>query len=157
MNFLMRIRDPLAASNAFWLALLLLRVTAANAAVGDEHWDPAFGWPGQTNFVYSIAQHNGVLYCGGQPPNSGTNTILYSWDGAQWSQVAVFGSSGPIVYDLAFVGNTLYAVGNFTNVNGVPIKGLAQRNGTTWSDVGGVNGFAYGLAVSGNNLYVGGR
>src|SRR5437868_4274270 len=95
--------------SALWVVFLLALATTAQADPGDEHWDAAFGWPGTTNWVYSIAQHNGVLYCAGTSPNSGTNTVLYSWDGVQWSQVAVFGASSPIVYDLAFVGNTLYA------------------------------------------------
>jgi hypothetical protein len=59
------------------------------------------------------------------------------------------------VNDLAFVGNTLYAAGSFTNVNGVTANGLAKWDGTSWSSVG-FSGLAYALAVDGNNLYVGG-
>lgn len=139
------------------LAGMLLALSAARAASGDEHWDAAFGWPGTTNWVYSIAQHNGVLYCAGRSPNNVTNTLLYSWDGKQWSPVALFASPWSLtVYDLAFVGDRLYAVGNFTQVNGQTIQGLAQWDGTTWSDVGGFSGYAYALGVAGNNLYAGG-
>jgi hypothetical protein len=140
------------------LLALFVSPTAARGATGDEHWDTAFGWPGTTNYVYAIASHNGILYTAGQSNANNTNTVLWAWDGVAWSNVVTFyGSSGVIVYDLAFIGDTLYAVGTFTNVNGVNIRGLAQYNGTTWSDVGGFNAPAYNLAPVGNNLYVGGR
>ena len=140
------------------LAVSLLAMTTARAASGDEHWDAAFGYPGATNYVYSIAEHKGVLYCAGQSPNGVTNTLLWSWDGGQWSPVATFSSPWQLtVYDLAFMGDTLYAVGNFTNVNGQTIQGLAQWDGSNWSTVGGFSGYAYALLVAGNQLYVGGR
>src|SRR5262249_46286815 len=59
------------------------------------------------------------------------------------------------IYDLAFVGDTLYAAGQFTNVDGVAANGLAKWDGTNWSSVG-FSGIANCLAVDGGNLYVGG-
>lgn len=140
-----------------WLGLLLMSAGVSGAAPGDEHWDVAFGWPGSTNYVYSIAQHKGVLYAGGQP-TSGTNVNICAFDGSHWSGLGLFSGTGtPTVYDLAFVGDTLYAAGFFSSVDGAPIKGLARWDGNTWSSVGGFSGNAYALAVDGNNLYVGGN
>ena len=100
--------------------------------------------------------NNGAVYAGGLSTGGRTNVPLNVWDGKQWTVPAMF--FGPVTVqanDLAFVGNTLYAAGNFTNVNGVAANGLARWDGTTWSSVG-FSGLAYALAVEGNNLYVGG-
>lgn len=132
-------------------------VLPAHAAPGDEHWDARFGAPGVSNFVYAAAVNQGNLYVAGLAPSGGrTNTPLSVWDGKQWSISAVFTGPAPVsVYDLAFVGNTLYAAGNFTNVNGTAAYGLASWNGANWSSVG-FSGTGYALAVDGTNLYVGG-
>ena len=142
-------------SNGLRLLALLLTSTAAWAVPGDEHWDFAFGLPGTTNYVYSLAQHNGQLYVGGRP-QSGTNSTLFQFDGNQWTALGTFTHSTPTVYDLAFVGDTLYAGGYFTNVNGAPIAGLARWNGASWSSVGAFTGSVYAVTVSGGSLYVGG-
>ena len=130
----------------------------AKGVPGDEHWDAQFGAPGMTNnFIYAAAVNGGTLYAAGvKVSGSRTNSSLYVWDGRQWGVAAVFGGINNFqVNDLAFVGNTLYAAGNFTNVNGVVANGLARWDGTTWSGIG-FSGTAYALAVNGNNLYVGG-
>ena len=109
------------------------------------------------NFIYAVAVNNGMLYAAGvKPSGTRTNTALNVWDGKQWGVAAMFNGVGTVqVNDLAFVGNTLYAAGNFTNVNGLVANGLARWDGTTWSGIG-FSGTAYALAVDGNNLYVGG-
>lgn len=140
------------------VAVFVLMITSSlQAAPGDEHWDVQFGWPGSGLNSGAIVSHNGKLYVCGSG-SSTTNVPLQVWDGIQWSAQAQFfgASSGTIVYDLEFVGDTLYAVGTFTNVNGVNAGGLAQWDGTTWSSVGGLNGFVTGLTVDGQNLYVSG-
>jgi trimeric autotransporter adhesin len=144
------------ASGLFGFVVLLLPISS-RAVPGDEHWDAQFGAPGVTNNIYAIAVNNGSVYAaGGNPTGIPTNAPLYVWDGKQWSVPAVFsGSSFMQVSDLAFVGNTLYAAGSFTNVNGVTTGGLAKWDGTSWSGIG-FSGVAYALAVDGNNLYVGG-
>jgi hypothetical protein len=141
------------------LALLFLNSTLVSFATpGNEHWDAQFGAPGVTNAIFAVAVNQGTIYVGGQSPSGGrTNTPLSMWDGKQWSVPAVF--TGPTivsVFDLAFVGNTLYAAGNFTNVNGTAAYGLARWDGTNWSSIG-FSGIAYALAVEGNKLYVGGN
>ena len=136
--------------------LFLTLALSARAVPGDEHWDPQFGAPGLTNINYAIAVNNGIVYAAGVAAGGRTNAPLSVWDGKQWSTVAVFtGPSLMQVNDLAFVGNTLYAAGNFTNVNGVAAYGLAKWDGTNWSSIG-FTGVAYALAVDGTNLYVGG-
>lgn len=130
---------------------------SARGASGDEHWDVQFGWPGSGLNSDSIATHNGQLYVSGAG-SSLTNVPLELWDGTQWSVLAQFygPSSGTIVYDLAFVGNTLYAAGTFTNVNGIAAGGLAKWDGANWSSVNNFNGTVAGLAVDSGNLYVSG-
>jgi hypothetical protein len=135
--------------------LLLSSFSPLGAVSGDEHWDNQFNWPGPGGNVAAIATHNGLLYACGAV--SVTNASIQIWDGLQWSTLAqVYGSvGGAIVYDAAFVGDTLYVAGVFTNVNGVAVSGLAKWDGTSWSNIG-FTGLATVLAVDGNNLYVGG-
>src|ERR1051325_11322365 len=134
-------------------ATLLSWPTSAFAVAGDEHWGPQFAWAGTTNVIYSMTTHAGRLYAAGA--GGTTNTTLSVWDGTQWTFLGQFSGANPVVYDLAFVGNTLYAAGFFTNLNGLNIKGLARWDGLNWSSIG-YNGNAYALLVSGGDLYVGG-
>ncbi|MGA2280814.1 MAG: hypothetical protein ABSG80_10995 [Verrucomicrobiota bacterium] len=138
--------------------LLLSSFSRLGAVPGDEHWDVQFGAPGVTNYIYAVAVNNGLVYAAGiKSSGTKTNTPLNLWDGKQWTVAAMFyGPSQMQVNDLAFVGNTLYAAGSFTNVNGVAAYGLAKWDGTSWSSIG-FSGVAYALAVDGNNLYVGGN
>jgi hypothetical protein len=134
--------------------LLCFAASTTLAAAGDEHWDNQFGWPGPGGNNYAIAVHNGRIYVSGL--GGSTNVALQVWDGAQWSAMSQFyGPSSTAVNDLAFVGDTLYAAGSFTNVDGVAANGLAKWDGTSWSSIG-FKGLAYSLAVDGGNLYVGG-
>jgi hypothetical protein len=144
------------------LGLLFSTIAVWGAVPGDEHWDGQFGAPGVTNNIFAVAVNNGLVYAAGAVPTGArTNTPLNVWDGKQWTVSAVFTGpqiNGPVsmeVTDLAFVGNTLYAAGSFTNVNGIAANGLARWDGTSWSGIG-FSGIAFALAVDGNNLYVGG-
>jgi hypothetical protein len=140
----------------FWMAACLMQTLVALGAPGDEHWSGQFGWPGASNTVLSIAVKNGKVYAGGIPTSAFlTNGTLNVWDGIQWSPIGQFKGSTAVLYDLAFVGDTLYAAGIFTNVNGVAASGLARWDGAAWSSIG-LKGVAFGLAVDGNNLYVAG-
>jgi hypothetical protein len=137
-------------------AAFLTSAFSLRALSGDEHWDAQFGVPGVTNTIYAVAVNNGTVYAAGMVTASRTNTPLSLWDGKQWSVGGTF--TGPFsmaVNDLAFVGNTLYAGGNFTNVDGVTAYGLAKWDGTSWSSLS-FTGAVNALAVDGNNLYVGG-
>jgi hypothetical protein len=133
--------------------LWLLSFSLSGAVPGDEHWDNQFNWPGPSGNVAAIATHNGSVYVSFAATS--TNFPIEVWDGLQWSTMAQAYGSGIFVYDLAFVGDTLYLAGLFTNVNGVAVTNLAKWDGTSWSSIG-FNGMATVLAVDGNNLYVGG-
>jgi hypothetical protein len=149
--------QPRLSVTAALVVVFLASALSLRAVPGDEHWDPQFGAPGVTNTTYAIAVNNGAIYVAGVAAGSRTSVPLSVWDGKQWSVTAMFnGPSQMSVNDLAFVGNTLYAAGNFTNVDGVAANGLAKWDGTNWSSLG-FSGIAYALAVDGNNLYVGGN
>ena len=140
-------------------AVLLISSTSLRAVSGDEHWDAQFGAAGFTGIgadIYSVATHNGQIYCSGFFTGSTTNAPIEAWNGAQWNVIGqALGYPQAIVYDMAFVGNNLYIAGTFTNVNGVAASGLAKWDGANWSSVG-FSGSLFALAVSGNTLYVAG-
>ncbi|HEY2082121.1 MAG TPA: hypothetical protein VGI88_05005, partial [Verrucomicrobiae bacterium] len=137
-------------------ALLLMTSVSSRAISGDEHWDNQFGWPGPGQVTDSIAVHNGRIYTSGAGSTT-TNVALIVWDGWQWSPEAQFiGPSTVIVYDLAFIGDTLYAAGNFTNVNGITAGGLAKWDGVNWTTVNNFKGTITCLTVDGANLYASG-
>ena len=102
--------------------------------------------------------------CGNAACNSGNLSIRYiaKWDGANWSSLG-YGLDRE-VNALAVIGGALYAGGGFGSLCGnaacnsgnVVVNGIARWDGT-WSGLGyGVSNSVYALAVSGNNLYVGG-
>jgi hypothetical protein len=72
---------------------------------------------------------------------------------------------GNVVYALAASATGIYVGGGFTNVAGIATADyLARWNGTAWSAVGSdgsgggaLNGFVNALAVTCNNVYVGGQ
>jgi hypothetical protein len=142
---------------SFWVGFLVVFLSswpqAVRGAPGDEHWSPQFGIPGTTNTVYAMALKHGRLYTSGQSVS--TNCTLTLWDGRQWSTLGNFSGNLVQVLDMAFVGETLYVAGVFTNASGVPANGLARWDGNAWSGIG-LSGSAYGLAADGNDLYVAG-
>lgn len=90
------------------------------------------------------------------------------WNTTNWSALgSAFqsdNSSRAVVSALAVSGGDLYAGGGFTNAGGTAANQIARWNGTHWSALGsGLGGSSnsipavYALAVSGNDLYVGGR
>jgi hypothetical protein len=131
-------------------------LTRMFAGPGDEHWSYQFGWPGTLENVNAIRIHQGKLYFAGGI-TAGTNATVNVWDGIQFTRFGEFrGGSGTTIYDLLFVGNTLYAAGFFTNVDGAAVRGLARWDGSTWSGIGVTNGTVVALATDGTDLYAGG-
>ncbi|MEW6060871.1 MAG: LamG-like jellyroll fold domain-containing protein, partial [Bacteroidota bacterium] len=70
-----------------------------------------------------------------------------------------------VVSALCFIGDTLYAGGDFNNAGGIPAKRIAKWNGSSWSALSAgvyintavnIGGSVQALAVIGNDLYVGG-
>ncbi|MEW5799904.1 MAG: LamG-like jellyroll fold domain-containing protein [Bacteroidota bacterium] len=129
-------------------------------------WDST-GWTalgsGINGTVYALAMIGNDLYAAGNFTNAGgvsANSIA-KWNGSSWSALgsgltAGFGG-GNTVYALAAVGSTLYAAGDFSAAGGNVVVGIAQWNGSSWSDVdGSFDGAGYALATDGTNLYAGG-
>ncbi len=115
---------------------------------------------------------NGDVYAGGAftiTASEGTTRGIAKWNGTSW--VALLGgltSGGGTVHAIAISGNDVYAGGSFTTACSnaacttfFPASGIAKWDGSAWSALGsGIGGsfsFVFALAVSGNNLYLGGR
>ncbi|HEY1016413.1 MAG TPA: hypothetical protein VGE07_27130 [Herpetosiphonaceae bacterium] len=118
---------------------------AALAVPEDRFWDDIFELPGGA--IYQPSDFNalalapdGDLYAAG--------SSVRRWDGRRWHAVGTNQPAGTI-YQLAFVGDTLYAGGWFDTAGGQTVNNLARWDGTSWRDVGGgvTNGGA-GAAVS---------
>ncbi len=103
--------------------------------------------------------------CGNAACNSGNLTAnrIAQWNGSDWAALGD-GVDNP-VNALAVNGNNLYAGGAFDAVCGnaacnsgnLIVNYVALWNGMTWSALGnGVKGAVLALAMSGNDLYVGG-
>ncbi|MCX6248228.1 MAG: T9SS type A sorting domain-containing protein [Bacteroidetes bacterium] len=125
------------------------------------HWS-ALGI-GMNDRITAIAMHNGFLYAGGwftRAGNVAANHIA-RWDGTQWSALGG-GITGAdwwtTVNAIAFIGNDVYAGGDFNHAGGIAVSNLAEWDGSQWSGVnGGVEGVVNTLAVLGTDLYVGGE
>jgi trimeric autotransporter adhesin len=126
---------------------------------GDGHWDRQFGMPGTSTRNFALRWNNNKLYTGGYSLSGGqtaTNTVVWVFDGANWSTLGDITGGTTVLYDFGFLGNDVYVGGSFNRAGGVSAGGLARWNGTNWSGVGGFTGFVAALASDGTNLYVGG-
>src|SRR5439155_26191959 len=68
------------------------------------------------------------------------------------------------VYAIAVIGGELYVGGNFTSAGGVNATNIAKWDGNSWSPLStgvtrsdGTSADVFALAVSGSDLYAGGR
>ena len=117
---------------------------------------------GMNDRVTALAIHNGILYAGGWFTTAGSDSAYHiaSWDGTHWSALGA-GIKGAhwwtTVNAIAFIGDDLYAGGDFNYAGGIAVSYLATWNGSQWSGVnGGVEGVVNTLAILGTDLYVGG-
>jgi hypothetical protein len=125
--------------------------------------------------VEALAVVGNEVYVGGYFTSAGgvsaRNVARFNTQTNTWSTLGTGSSNGvdSVVLALAVVGNEVYVGGEFTSAGGVRANGVARFNTqtNTWSSlgtgssngvsVGGVSGGVYALAVSGNEVYVGGR
>lgn len=123
---------------------------------------------GFNDSAYSVATSGREVYVGGYftvATNSGGMAVPVSrvarWNGTSWSPLN--GGLNGTVSALASVGPSLYAGGYFlvaTNAGGatIPVNRIAKWDGTNWSALGvGLNNSVSALAVSGSNIFAGGR
>ncbi len=148
----------------------------AQAAAGQwEKLGPTGG--NLSNAVSAIAVDGSNVYIGGYFLNAAGLTAadyIVKWDGSTFTALSGNGAGTPngslngYVDALLVSGGVLYVGGSFTNVNdgGVVLDAadyLAKWDGTHWSAVGSgtggngsLNGTVIALALSGQDLYVGG-
>jgi trimeric autotransporter adhesin len=118
--------------------------------------------------VYALAVSGNDVYVGGvfnQAGSVSANNVA-RYDGTGWNNLGggvSFGGSSGVVYALAVSGNDVYVGGFFSQAGSVSANNVARFNvGTnSWRALGtgtqsGVGGVVYALAVSGNDVYVGG-
>ena len=145
---------------------LLFICLAAATTFSDANWssmNPSI--PGADGAIYAaVVDGAGNLYVAGDFTAIGeviANNIA-KWNGTNWSALAS-GINFP-VFALAVSGTDVYAGGSFSTAGGVAAANIAKWSGSNWSALGlGVYGIntedgpiVYALAVSGNDLYVGG-
>jgi hypothetical protein len=132
------------------------------------HWNGTT-WSAQGNgvnaYIDALALNGDDVFAGGDLFQAGgvaTNHIA-RWNGNTWSSLGN-GVNGT-VQALAVIGSDLFVGGGFTQVCGNPacnsgnltVNHIARWDGVTWSALGdGVDNPVFAMAVSGNNLYVGG-
>ncbi|MEY2410612.1 MAG: trimeric autotransporter adhesin, partial [Verrucomicrobiota bacterium] len=135
----------------------------------DANWSSMGGMAGTDGFVLAaVADGSGNVYIGGGFTVAGeviANNVA-KWDGSSWSPLGSgIGNVGQSseVHALAVSGSDLYVGGYFTTAGGSAATNIAKWNGGSWSALGsGMGGGLYwpivsALAVSGSDLYVGGR
>jgi hypothetical protein len=140
-------------------------------AVWDGTWS-AIGTSALNNQVLTLASSGTNLYVGGWFTNVNglaTADYLAKWNGSSWSALGSNGSGNGAFNDRVDVitvsGADLYVGGLFTNAgNNNAADYIARWNGSAWSALGGnfvgdgsLNGTVYAIAVSGNDVYVGGN
>ncbi len=145
--------------------------SAVGSGSGMQPFSVSFASTGYSSEVYALAVSGTTLYAGGnfREVDDVTAVHIAKWDGETWH---TFGSGIYTYYGdttvsaLALLGTSLYAGGYFDTLPDQKANSIAKWDGSTWSPLGsGITGppdadcrggKVHALAVSGNNLYVGG-
>lgn len=124
---------------------------------------------GMSGAVNAFASQGNNLYVGGEFTATGGQPATYiaRWNGNSWSPLG--SGLDHWVIALALSGTELYAGGIFKHAGGATVNRIAKWDGTAWSALGsGITGTeeispnplavsVFALAISGTNLYVGGK
>ena len=150
----------------------LLTAAGKTAASRIARWDGTNWYPlaggtaggsSSANRVLAIAGRGNEVFVAGTFTNVGGIDVanVARWDGANWWNLG-YGFDASVT-SLATTPDAVYATGSFTNVNDppfiFPVNHIAMWDGFNWYPVGSgvnLNGAINALAVSGNNVYVGG-
>ena len=137
-----------------------------NKKTGNGSFAPlSDSFEGPNQLVNAIIKYNGNIIAGGYwiSYNGDTMNDIARWDGTTWQPLGTGIYVGPgyasWVRCLKVFNGELYVGGYFEFAGGVPARGIAKWNGTSWSDVGGsiTSNFGdeiYDMKVYGNALYV---
>lgn len=103
-------------------------------------WSVTAGWSalgaGVPEWVSKLVLGaDGTLYAAHGHPDSTTDYRISRWDGTTWS---TFVDANGAITDLAFVGDRLLVVGDFTTIGGVSLTRVALHDGTTWTGYAGL-------------------
>ncbi len=125
---------------------------------------------GVNNRVYAIVSNGRYVYVGGNFNQAGSLSVnaLAVWDTLTqtWSKVGGanvnHAATSPSIQALAFDSlGRLVVGGQFNSIGSLTTHNIAKWNGSTWTalglGVGDTNAVVNALAVSGNNIYVGGN
>ena len=120
------------------------------------------GGSSSANRVNAIAGRGNEVFVGGTFTNVGGIDVanIARWDGNSWWNMG-FGFDASVSV-LATSPNAVYAGGSFTNVTDFftfPVNHIARWDGFNWYSLGSgvnANGNVNAIAVTGNNVYVGG-
>lgn len=148
------------------------RSSASVAKWTGTNWT-SVGPYGGSGWVEALVSHGNFLFAGGIFTEIGgvsANSIA-KWDGNSWSPLGTGMAMSTVTAAVevnglcvSANGRDLYAGGIFDSAGGVPARNIARWDGTNWSALGSgveaslsqLEGAARAMAVSGEDLYVGG-
>ncbi len=136
-------------------------ITARHIAMCNITTKQWFGMgSGAYRYVGAIAVHHDTIYAPIAYILEGRVGFDYlgQWNGTSWNSYGN-GLDAGYIDALAWEDSVLYAAGAFVETdNGTRVNYIAQLQDGYWGTLnGGLNSYAYALAVSGDSLYVGGR
>jgi hypothetical protein len=134
------------------IALLSLSAQEARSQPCEPGWDtyPNF----QTNTVYAVFEHEGIVYRGGW-------FSLFRWNGSEWETFGghIGGDAGTLfAADIRTYGGVLVIGGHFPTAGETTVNSIATWDGAVFGEIGGgVDGEVISLVTYNGDLIAGGR